>query len=434
MKRFFLPTIILAVLAVGCVKSNIIESSPSYHETIEFESYAGRIPVTKASNVTIDVIKDEEVGFQAIAYSSGDNSNLYLNERVTYDANAGEDGQGKWVYGTKKVYWPESSNLDFVAYGLNAQKTGKVSNVEEVKLISDLSEASFIYSVPDSPKEQEDLVVAEPWFNHNNKTEHGNVVTFDFKHVLTKIGFSIYTNNEYTGENANAVDVTIKNISLKGTFYNRGVVHLLAQTPNIEADKTSSYVTSYSLFGHNYRPAVEKEEGEGEEEGGEGEEGEEGEEEGEVKVVLLDGFVCHNTKEIVPIYPNIQFNADEKEYEEVDVPASVDQNALDNRFMMIIPGTLNRVADVDDINGNGITNEPVDPYIEVVYQLTGGADVITRAYLSEYGITEFEAGKWYEFIFKVSTTAVKFEVDITQGWNTEEDPLGSDEENTESNS
>lgn len=417
MKRFIIPAIIITALAVGCAKSNIIESAPSYQETIEFESYAGRIPVTKASNVTIDVIKDEEVGFQAIAYSSGDNSNLYLNEKVTYNENAGEDGQGKWVYGTKRVYWPESSNLDFVAYGLNAQKTGKVSNVEEVKLISDLSEASFIYSVPDSPKEQEDLVVAEPWFNHNNKTEHGNVVTFDFKHVLTKIGFSITTNNEYTGENANAVDVTIKNISLKGTFYNRGVVHLLAKSPNIEADMTLGHVTSYSLFGHNY-PDVKAPA-----------EGEENEEE-----VLLDGFICHNTKDIVPIYPNIQFIADEEKYKEVDVPASVDQDDLDNRFMMIIPGKLNPVADVDDINGNGKTDETVDPYIEVIYQLTGGTDVITRAYLSEYGITEFDAGKWYEFIFKVSTTAVKFEVDITQGWNTEEDPLGEDEENTESNS
>jgi hypothetical protein len=418
MKRFILPTIILAALAVGCAKSNIIESSPSYQETIEFESYAGRVPVTKATTATIETLQDSEIGFQAIAYSSGNNNQTYLNEKVWFDAKA-DEGKGKWTYGDKKAYWPETTNLDFVAYGLNAKKKGTVTDrngvsTSDVDLISGITEATFTYSVPDAAKEQADLVIAEPWLNHNNIDYGSNKVTFNFKHVLSKIGFSLTTNND----NSNPVNVTIKNVSIKGTFYNKGIVHLLAQTPNITPADKADYITSYSLFGHKY-PKVEVP--------AEGEEGEE-----EPEDVLLDGFVCLNTEDIVPIYPNIQFNADEKKYKEVDVPSTNDA-AVADRFMMIIPGTVGKIDDIDNIDGDAETTN-IDPYIEVVYQLTGGADMISRAFLKDYGITGFDAGKWYEFIFKVSTTAVKFEVDITQGWNTEEDPLGSDEENTESNS
>ena len=83
MKSFYLSAIILAAVTIGCTKSSIAESSASYDETIEFDSYAGRIPVTKASNTTIEVLK--ETGFQAIAYNSGDYVETYLNETVTYD-------------------------------------------------------------------------------------------------------------------------------------------------------------------------------------------------------------------------------------------------------------------------------------------------------------------------------------------------------------
>lgn len=367
-------------------------------EAIEFDSYAGRIPVTRASNTTIDVLK--AVGFQAIAYNSGDYVETYLNETVTYDTE-----KDKWTYGDKKIYWPEGSNLDFVAYGSNVNKTATVSKEASVSLVSEFSEASFTYSVPDYVSEQEDLVVAAPWLNHNNKTETGNVVKFDFKHVLSKIGFNIVTNNDYTGENANPVDVTIKNIRLRANMYNKGTVHLLASSPKVVPDP-NSLITSYSLFDHNY-PAADASEYD---------------ENGELK-----GFVCHNSTTSVPVYQNIRFNPES--YTEVRVPED-DQEAIDNRFMMILPAEkIGNVKDTDDIDGDGNRDENVPPYIEVVYQLTGGREEIVRAYLGDYGVTSFAAGKWYEFTLKVSTTAVKFDVKITEGWSVEEDPLKDDSGN-----
>ena len=403
MKRFYLSAIILAAVTVGCTKSSIVESSTSYMETIEFDSYAGRIPVTKASNTTIDTLKAH--GFQAIAYNSGDYVKTYLNETVTYDENA-NNGDGKWTYGEgdKKIYWPEGSNLDFVAYGSNVNKTATVSKEPEVSLVT-MGEASFVYSVPDYASEQEDLVVAVPWINHNNRTESGNVVKFDFKHVLTKIGFSIVTNNDYTGENANPVDVTIKNVRLRATMFNKGTVHLLATSPKVVPDP-NAIITSYSLFDHNYPIADAAEYDEN---------------------GLLKGFVCHNSTTSVPVYQNIKFNPDN--YTEVSVPAD-DEKAINNRFMMILPAEkIGKVIDTDDIDGDGNRDENVEPYIEVVYQLTGGREEIVRANLGDYGVTSFAAGKWYEFSFMVSTTAVKFDVNIKEGWSVEEDPLKDDSGN-----
>jgi hypothetical protein len=400
MKRFYLSAIILAAVTAGCTKSSIVESSISHMEAIEFDSYAGRIPVTRASNTTIDVLK--AVGFQAIAYNSGDYVETYLNEVVTYDTE-----KGKWTYGDKKIYWPEGSNLDFVAYGSNVNKTATVSKEASVSLVSEFSEASFTYSVPDYVSEQEDLVVAAPWLNHNNKTETGNVVKFDFKHVLSKIGFNIVTNNDYTGENANPVDVTIKNIRLRANMYNKGTVHLLASSPKVVPDP-NSLITSYSLFDHNYPSADATEYDEN---------------------GLLKGFVCHNSTTSVPVYQNIKFNPNKEDYTEVAVPED-DQDAINNRFMMILPAEkIGNVKDTDDIDGDGNRDENVPPYIEVVYQLTGGREEIVRAYLGDYGVTSFAAGKWYEFTLKVSTTAVKFAVKITEGWSVEEDPLKDDSGN-----
>lgn len=380
MKKIYLSSIILAAVALGCTKSSVVDSSTSYQEVIEFESYAGRIPVSKASNTTIDVLKEE--GFQAIAYNSGDYIETYLNETVTFNGT-------KWTYGDKKIYWPEGSNLDFVAYGRNV-----------TDLISDLDEASFIYTVPSNAAEQKDLVVATPWLNHNNRTEAGSTVKFDFKHLLTKIGFSIVTNNDYTGTNPNPVDVTIKNIRIRATLYNKGAVHLLASTPKVVPDPNSS-VSSYSLFNHNYPAKMQ----------------DEYDEEGK-----LSGFVCHNSTQVVPIYPNMKFKPED--YEEVQVPTSTDQSVVDNRFMMILPTqSIGEVMDVDDIDHDAITDENVPPYIEVVYQLSGGREETVRAFLKDYGIESFLQGRWYEFTFNVSTTAIKFDVKINNGWDVIEDPL-----------
>jgi hypothetical protein len=163
----------------------------------------------------------------------------------------------------------------------------------------------------------------------------------------------------------------------------------------------NSSVTSYSLFNHNYPAKVA---GEYDDNG------------------QLNGFVCHNSTQVTPIYPNMKFNPED--YEEVDAPATVDQDAVDNRFMMILPApVIGNVVDVDDINHNGITSETVQPYIEVVYQLTGGREETVRAFLKDYGIESFLQGRWYEFTFNVSTTAIKFDVKITNGWDENEDPL-----------
>ena len=178
-------------------------------------------------------------------------------------------------------------------------------------------------------------------------------VSLNFKHLLSRVGFTLKTTQAHTG-----VSVTINSIVLKGSnFASKGTINFLdaegalVAEPSITATADQN-VTSYSLFDTTY-PAE-----------------------------TYDYFFTPDSPgpdNGIGIYPNMKYTADG------EVASAISAN---NRYMMLIPGAKVTGA-------------------EVYYQLPGAGVERVNATLTE-SIT-LEKGKAYEFIIKLSREVTDWE-------------------------
>ena len=346
MKRFFFLTIALAAAAISCTKSGLLESPQTYENPIEFEPYAGKAPVTKATEVLTADIK--ESGFHVVGFVEGtdnaiDKENPYLFRDVTF-ANE------KWGY-TNAAYWPEGKELTFVAYGLNAASSFTDETTDYT---------SLAFAVKDKVAEQKDLVISKA------VTDKGaGVVTVQLHHVLSRIGFKVET----TG--SDDVKATIKNITISGDFVTSGTFDLVNAVKGGESateyDHTpnAAQAISYSLFDSDYAAKSETNKD-------------------------YPCFVAEGEDEF-PIYSNATFNPSTNPYDDfTDPTATADATKEANRFMMLMPQTVNAT-------------------IQVIYQLTDGIEQTANLVLNNQ---VFAPGKAYEIKFTISTVAVGFTVGV----------------------
>lgn len=391
MKRFLFSVCALAAIVVGCSKSEVL-NRPHAEEPIVFNPYLGRIPVTKGS------IADETVlgtdGFKVYAYMHAPVTNP--NPGEGWDAD--EDGidystttpymnkvvnkvGDAWTY-TGHAYWPATNQLDFIAYGLNCgNMVSEVSNTDHTKIN---------FTVDTDIKTHQDLLVAGACLNqsyNDTQEEAAATVNFTFSHLLSRIGFSLITKAE------NSIPVTLKQVNLAGKFFSEGQVDLLAVGNNLKITPTgTAEPITYKLLGDN------------------------------------GTFTDASNATGVPVFDNSMLyefigsdtadNYDDDEYRAKDfkVEGEVDTDAKkaaedqanankDNRYMMIIPTADHEAT------------------LEVIYCLPGAKtfEPVTID-LSEI---EFEAGKAYDFKFKVSTNGISFGVTILD-WDessTEDDTI-----------
>ncbi len=400
MKRFFFSVIALSAIAISCTKSGLVELPQTFETPITFEPYTGKAPTTKATVMDSDALQapmydatsatPTKGGFHVLAFThttTGENSvadytaTPYMDEDVWYEAavtdnpettDVNEAKEAYWDYNGVS-YWPEGK-LDFVAYGLNAKN-----------YMTFTSKTTFTYAVPRLVSAQEDLIVAEPQKGETNDG-NGSKINIPFKHLLSKVGFSLETN--YADPN---VKVTIKKIVLSGNFYNQGVVDMTAAAPAVGTK--SGAVESYTFFGMpgtdnsvvDYNPEAAN---------------------------TYDCFVGESKGKVTdpetskqvydPIYANhtITVTANVTDagttYSQA-TPQLKTGASEDNRYMMIIP-----------------TEAQANAKITVVYQLTGDEERTAEAQLAND--FEFEAGMGYEFVLKVSTLKVDFSVNVS-GWD-----------------
>lgn len=358
MKKFIYTAIALAAVAVGCTKSNIVDVPAEQKTPIAFDTYNGRVPVTRAVEITKDNIESIQVtGFHVpTGGGSADYTKTYMNPTV--ERKKSGDGWGSWGYAPLS-YWPASGTLEFVAYGSN---TPRVEAAAAGKLVAvDGSYANFTYTVPTTVAAQEDLIAAGKGSYQGTTT-----VTFKMKHLLSRVGFKLQTVGSGTS-------VTISEVSLNGKFVNNGTVNLAtgtAITPKAEADLTAAdYTTSYSLFAA-----------------------------GESFTIASDESATDGT----PIFASGKSEAD--------------------RYMMIMPGT---VAD----NEQAVDGEiGTTPYIQVTYQLGDGTPQTKKLPLVDGDVNwNFAAGTAYEFIFKVSISAIEFTGEVVE-WDEDIDGDGDVDE------
>lgn len=388
MKRFLFSVCALAAIVVGCSKSEVL-NRPNAEDPIVFNPYLGRIPVTKGS------IADETVlgssGFQVYAYMHapvttnpdgsldyGDGTSIehatstpYMNKVVKFDAEA-----SVWTY-PGHAYWPATNQLDFIAYGLNSGE-----NVTE-ESATDHTKINF--TVGSDITTHKDLLVAHARLNQGyQESEEDNsdekTVNFTFSHLLSRIGFSLITQNN------NDIIVTLKQVDLVGDFYASGKVNLLS-TANLAIEPTGGAVkTTYKLLGEN------------------------------------GTFSDVSNKTGVPVYNNsmlYEFSDEDKttydddEYVKkvftddtarAEAEAAASTNKA-NRYMMIIP-TKTHGAEL------------------VVTYCLPGAQTFDPVSIDLSEI-EFKAGKAYDFKFKVSTNGISFDV-VVEDWDedvTEDDGI-----------
>lgn len=466
MKRFFIISLALAAVAVGCTKSEVTKA-PGHNKEIKFNTYVGKAPMTKAVSGDLAYLQsftaEETPAFHVNAFlhaEVGVNENTELLEISTislasaymdkdvwwvsntasagipeetatlkvifsvsetqpeltgaysgavpdgwvdaYTPNArwfatsteltttGEDGVtttawsewavteitednntnnlGSWDYpGT--VYWPDANSsrkLAFSAYSLNVKDDIEFTIPGETEgSVIETPYSDFTYTVPAVVAEQNDLLVT-PLIPNQGITPTGERTTvgLTFKHLLSRVGFSLIANRDDED-----IDITIKSVVVNGPFPSKGTVELKSLSPAIVALQGNEHA-SYSLFQDLEGGAYEYCEWE-------------------------------SKKERQPIYANMLYTPatttqDATTGEETTVPESYGANEAANpanRYMMIIPTTLGP-----------------DAHILVNYQLTDATPQTAKISLANW---KFEAGKSYDFVFKVSTSAIGFYVEVT---------------------
>lgn len=372
MKKLIYTTIALVAVAVGCTKSSIVDVPEAQKTPITFETYNGKIPVTRATEVAQDNISSIQVtGFHIPTSSSADYTKTYMNPVVSRSYNETTKAWGPWGY-SPLAYWPASGSLEFVAYGSN---TPRATEGEGNLIPVSGSYVNFTYTVPSDVASQKDLIAA-----HVASTSTPKTVELNMKHLLSRVGFKVKTISAGTGS-----AVTIKNITLYGTFNTKADVNLVAADteadPILKPATDSPTTGSYSFFKDgNY-------------------------------------FEISSASTPTQIYANKTSGAttiaDTKDY-----------------YMMIMPGTVGNHTREDITDKN--------PFIEVTYRLAGqNADQIARITLPDEVISDEVTGNWtfakgkaYEFIFTVSVDKIEFEGKVDD-WD-EPETYPEEDENTDS--
>lgn len=359
----------LAAIAAGCSKSEVL-NAPGAETPIAFETYSGRVPVTKAKSVVGEEGLAAAGGFQVYAFIHAETAqasyeSTYMNKVVTGTPETTGEGDAaktsiEWGY-EGITYWPTTHQLDFVAYALNCRDNLKADEQDEYTKIT--------YTVAEAVADQKDLLVATPVFNAVS-TNNDGAVSLKFNHLLSRIGFSLITNE------GNTVPVTIKDVTLTGSFAKSGAVVLnpksgdgTASVPVITPAEAAE--VTYDLLAEGHFTSTGSTDG----------------------VEIFDNSCLYEFKEGTTDFDD-KYEAI-AETEELKKTAAQNQA---NRYMMIIPTSAHNAT------------------LDVTYFLPeAGADFT----VNDIDIKDiaFEPGKSYEFKFKVSTNTIGFVVEVEE-WDT----------------
>lgn len=359
MKRFIYITIALSAIAVGCTKSNIVDVPQGVDTPITFDIYNGKTPLTKASEVTLETLQSSSTSAPAFYVKAIKNDgSLYMEEPLWYAT-----GDNLATAATETNYWDYEGTVYWPI-----DNTLTFMAYRPQMTFDPASPTVGTFAIAPNAADQQDLIVATPV---KNATAASGNVKLEFKHVLSRIGFKLETVG--TG-----VNVEISEISFNGLFSNQGTV-TLTNAPAIVS--TSSTTTSYNFVTSTY---------------------------------TTEGKTPVSTTSTGAIY-NI-----------TATPAGTDL------YMMIIPETLKYLTDesgyTDEHNLNG--GGKCIPYITVKYKLGTAAESteVDLPLVHNYGTTDtpkwnvwtFEAGKAYEFIFKVSIEKIEFTGEVVD-WEEDHD-------------
>lgn len=225
-KKFVMGIAAMAALTLVSCSSDDLDSfsdNSSKNEAISFDGYLGRSAVavngTRGSEETVETLKTKGFGvFGNYTPTEGQSSNLFNNQKVHEDASSAD----KWTYEPVR-YWPAQGHIDFFAYA--PYKDGTT-----------LTGSKINFDVAD----QTDLL----WAKATNTTKNGGIVTFQFNHALSRLGYSVKL-KEAVSESV--ATITLKKITLAGSsdgtknaFYKTGIIDLSQENATNLWDTSSS--------------------------------------------------------------------------------------------------------------------------------------------------------------------------------------------------
>ena len=226
-KKIFMGIAAVAALTlVSCSSEdlNSLSDNSSKNEAISFDGYLGRSAVSvngsRGSELNKDALQKSTEGLGVFGNYSSEGTataygkNWFDNQPVTYKTSA-------WTYDPVK-YWLPKGHIDFLAYAPYVEGT-TLKNTSCIE-----------FTVADNAANQKDLL----WANAANKTKDnisntGNKVKFQFAHALSRLGYTVKLNHDYTG-----TTFTLKKITLAGS--DDGTENAFYTTGTIDLSKTSS--------------------------------------------------------------------------------------------------------------------------------------------------------------------------------------------------
>ena len=258
-KRLILGLAALAAVTLtSCQKDQVINETPQQN-AIEFGTYIGKSAQTKATS--IDNTKDlNNYAFGVYAYytktadysATESTPNFMSNQKVELVGN-------NWTYSPLK-YWPNNSGdkVTFFAYA-PYHAVGATSNVTGVSANNKTGDPIITFVTDATITNQQDLLFADKNNTNKKKQDITDKITFNFKHALSRIGFTAQVmidkvSQDATGSADDATDasaaiakgtqIDINEIEVIGDFYIDGYLNL---NGGIWDNNTSSKISSYVI-------------------------------------------------------------------------------------------------------------------------------------------------------------------------------------------
>lgn len=367
MKRFFFSAITLMLAMTACTENGLIDAPEFYGNPIVFDTYIGKAPVTKAENWNIDKLKlsvDEDGGACILAFESAKNAETRFGG-VDY-TKFYLDGQLRFANPSWGYYENNQLEEAFMPSEKDLAIVAYSYNADKKGCISGVSsdKTEFVFTVKDNVADQVDLLVTP--FTLVEENPNGDTkVPLRFYHLLSRVGFKVQSMST-SGTNST---IKISSVQLTGTFPTTG---------NVDLKECTSYddvlgSTPGNDFTQTGKPVISP--------------------------------ISTPTKSSYELLTSV-FEISVNECKNIPVQIH-NSSEPTNCYMMIMPGIRDDAA------------------IKITYQIDNLTPKTEEIKLSDLqtDINYFEAGYAYEFLFKISTDAIRFSAEIPTDWDETGDPI-----------
>lgn len=251
-KCMLISALALAALATTSCSNEETKAIEPQSNAIEFGTYLGRDAVSRGTVLDLGGLKSKGFGVfgyytQTSDYASNTAANFMFDQAVNYSASA-------WSYSPVK-YWPnnQGEKVTFLAYA----PTTTDSHIELPTGFdkTKAEDAKIKFTVDGTVGSQVDFLVADKQENLTKQATTGTV-KFNFKHALSRIGFTVEAmvdkvNDDATGTPddgsvtsdaiATGTTITIESLELSTDFSTNGEINLYTQAWTLATAAATTY-------------------------------------------------------------------------------------------------------------------------------------------------------------------------------------------------